>query len=43
VTRELFNLAKSWNRAGEDWTAMLLLLEDVTRAEHLDPIYPKAK
>lgn len=43
VTRELFNLAKSWNRENEDWTAMLLLLEDVTRAEHLDPIYPKAK
>ena len=27
--REAFNLAKPWNRANEDWTAMLLLLEDV--------------
>ncbi len=43
VTREMFNLAKSWDRASEDWTAMLLLLEDVTRAEHLPPIYPAAK
>lgn len=40
VTRELFNLAKPWNRENEDWTAMLLLLEDVARAEHLPPIYP---
>jgi 4-hydroxybutyrate dehydrogenase/sulfolactaldehyde 3-reductase len=40
IAREAFNLAKPWNRENEDWTAMLLLLEDVARAEHLPPIYP---
>jgi hypothetical protein len=40
VTRELLNLAKTWNRENQDWTAMLLLLEDMTRTEHLAPIYP---
>jgi len=40
VAREAFNLAKPWNRENEDYTAMLLLLEDVARAEHLAPIYP---
>ena len=39
VAREAFNLAKPWNRENEDWTAMLLLLEDVARVEHLPPIY----
>jgi hypothetical protein len=31
----MFSLARPWGRADEDWTAMLLLLEDVSRAEHL--------
>lgn len=39
IAREAFNLAKPWNRENEDWTAMLLLLEDVARVEHLPPIY----
>lgn len=43
IAREAFNLAKPWNRENEDWTAMLLLLEDVVRAEHLPPIYPERK
>lgn len=37
VAREMFSLARPWGRADEDWTAMLLLLEDVSRAEHLPP------
>lgn len=40
VAREVFNLAKPWNRENEDHTAMLLLLEDIARAEHLAPINP---
>lgn len=40
VAREELNLAKPWNRANEDYTAMLLLLEDIAHAEHLAPIYP---
>jgi 4-hydroxybutyrate dehydrogenase / sulfolactaldehyde 3-reductase len=40
VAREAFNLAKPWHRENEDYTAMLLLLEDIARAEHLAPIYP---
>ena len=40
VARETFSVAKSWNRENEDYTAMLLLLEDIARAEHLAPIYP---
>lgn len=43
IAREAFNLAKPWNRENEDWTAMLLLLEDVVRADHLPPIYPERK
>lgn len=39
VARETFNLAKPWGRENEDWTAMLLLLEDLSRAEHLPPIF----
>jgi len=35
IAREMFALAKPWGRADEDWTAMLLLLEDLSRAEHL--------
>ncbi|HET8585534.1 MAG TPA: NAD-binding protein, partial [Casimicrobiaceae bacterium] len=37
VAREMFALARPWGRADEDWTAMLLLLEDLSRAEHLPP------
>jgi 4-hydroxybutyrate dehydrogenase/sulfolactaldehyde 3-reductase len=40
ITREAFNLAKPWQRENEDWTAMLLLLEDIARIEHGEPIYP---
>lgn len=32
AARELYGLAKSWSRADEDCTAMLLLLEDISRA-----------
>jgi 4-hydroxybutyrate dehydrogenase / sulfolactaldehyde 3-reductase len=39
VTRETIAYAKPWKRNDEDWTAMLLLLEDLVRAEHLAPIY----
>jgi 4-hydroxybutyrate dehydrogenase / sulfolactaldehyde 3-reductase len=35
IARELFALARPWSRADEDWTAMLLLLEDLSRAEHI--------
>lgn len=35
IARELFSLAKPWGRADEDWTAVLLLMEDLCRAEHL--------
>jgi 4-hydroxybutyrate dehydrogenase/sulfolactaldehyde 3-reductase len=38
VAREMFSLARPWGRDDEDWTAMLLLLEDVSRAEHLPPV-----
>lgn len=34
AARELFALAKSWGRADQDCTAMLLLLEDVARVPH---------
>jgi len=37
IAREMFALARPWGRADEDWTAMLLLLEDLSRAEHLPP------
>jgi 4-hydroxybutyrate dehydrogenase/sulfolactaldehyde 3-reductase len=31
--REMFGLAKSWQRDGQDCTAMLLLLEDIARVQ----------
>ena len=34
IAREMFALAGPWGRADQDWTAMLLLLEDIARAEH---------
>lgn len=34
VSREAFSLAKPWQRENDDWTAMLLLLEDIARVEH---------
>jgi 4-hydroxybutyrate dehydrogenase/sulfolactaldehyde 3-reductase len=37
IAREMFALARPWGRADQDWTAMLLLLEDLSRAEHLPP------
>lgn len=37
IAREMFALARPWGRADEDWTAMLLLLEDLSRADHLPP------
>ncbi|MBV8851338.1 MAG: NAD-binding protein [Methylobacteriaceae bacterium] len=37
IAREMFALAKPWGRDSEDWTAMLLLLEDISRADHLMP------
>jgi len=40
IAREMFALARPWGRADEDWTAMLLLLEDLSRAEHLPPAPP---
>jgi 4-hydroxybutyrate dehydrogenase/sulfolactaldehyde 3-reductase len=33
IAREIFGLASPWNRSGEDWTAVLLLLEDISRAD----------
>lgn len=35
ISREAFSLAKPWQRENDDWTAMLLLLEDIARVEHL--------
>lgn len=40
IAREMLALAKSWDRADQDWTAMLLLLEDLSRAEPT-PVAPK--
>ena len=37
IAREMFALASPWGRADQDWTAMLLLLEDIARAEHQPP------
>ncbi len=37
IARELFALATPWGRGDEDWTAMLLLLEDLGRAPHHAP------
>lgn len=35
IAREMFSLAGPWGRADQDWTAVLLLMEDLCRAEHL--------
>lgn len=35
IARDIFSLAKPWGRENEDWTAVLLLMEDLCRAEHL--------
>ena len=40
IAREAFTLAKPWQRESEDWTAMLLLLEDISRIEHHTPVFP---
>ena len=32
IAREMLSLAEPWGRADQDWTAMLLLLEDLSRA-----------
>ena len=32
IAREMLALAQPWGRADQDWTAMLLLLEDLSRA-----------
>ena len=40
IAREMFSLAGPWGRGDEDWTATLLLLEDLARAGHL-PALPK--
>lgn len=37
IARELFALATPWGRGDEDWTAMLLLLEDLGRAPRRSP------
>lgn len=42
IAREMFSLAGPWGRGNEDWTATLLLLEDLARAEHLPPT-PKTR
>ncbi len=38
IARELFSLAGPWGRADEDWTATLLLLEDLAHAAHQPPL-----
>lgn len=38
IAREMFSLAGPWGRGDEDWTATLLLLEDLARAGHLPPL-----
>lgn len=35
IAREVFALATPWGRADEDWTATLLLVEDLCKAPHL--------
>ena len=35
IAREVFALGKPWGRGDQDWTAALLLMEDLCRAEHL--------
>jgi 3-hydroxyisobutyrate dehydrogenase-like beta-hydroxyacid dehydrogenase len=37
ISREMFALAIPWGRGNEDWTAMLLLMEDLGAAGHLPP------
>ena len=41
IAREVFSLARPWGRGDQDWTATLLLLEDLARAEHL-PATPQS-
>ena len=38
IAREMFSLAGPWGRGDEDWTAALLLLEDLARAAHQPPL-----
>ena len=38
IAREMFSLAGPWGRGDEDWTATLLLLEDLARADHQPPL-----
>ena len=38
IAREMFSLAGPWGRGDEDWTATLLLLEDLARAPHQPPL-----
>ena len=38
IAREMFSLAGPWGRGDEDWTAALLLLEDLARAPHQPPL-----
>lgn len=40
IARQMFSLGKPWGRADEDWTAVLLLMEDLCRAEHLPAVQP---
>lgn len=35
IAREVFALGTPWGRGDQDWTAALLLMEDLCRAEHL--------
>jgi 4-hydroxybutyrate dehydrogenase/sulfolactaldehyde 3-reductase len=37
VAREMFALGGPWGRADEDWTAVLLLMEDLGRTAHMPP------
>lgn len=41
VARAIFALGAPWGRADEDWTAVLLLMEDLARASHVPA--PQAK
>lgn len=38
IAKETFSLAKPWQRENHDWTAMLLLMEDIARIQHLPPV-----
>ena len=35
IAREVFGLARPWGRGDEDWTAVLLLVEDLCKAGHI--------